>query len=271
MSLAPTLDQQTADGATEVDELLVLWQHPLSREIVPIGRFGRTLDSYTFTYTQAAADVSDFRPLPGLPDLHARYESAHIPAVFGQRVMGSGRRDFARYASTLGLKPGQATPWEQIVRSGGRRAGDTLQFMSVPVVSNGRATAQFLVNGVRHIPDGPRSWAGQSRSVSVEEQEAALQSLEQGSSVMIAAEDNNPKDVQAALVTCVGVPVGWVPRALSPSIRELITLAPVQATVVRIGGPETPPHVRLTVSIDAPAPRDFQFDRAGDWDPIPMQ
>ncbi len=257
------------DG-TVVRDLLVLWQHPGTRELIPIGRLGHHGHAYSFAYTRAAADIPDFRPLPGLIDLHRRYESDHIPAVFGQRVMDRDRPDFGSYARALGLDPSQATPWEQIVESGGRRAGDTLQFMPVPMVVDGRAVARFLVNGVRHITEEAHILGGSTISTTVEQQEAAIQSLTIGSTVLIEREDDNPIDPDACLVTVDGVPVGWVPRAMSASVRELAT-QPLRATVHRVAGPGTPPHVRLVVDLEVAAPPGFRFDRPGHWEPLGSQ
>src|SRR5690625_3132710 len=183
------LDRQSStSGDDAVRDLLVLCQHPDKHEIIPIGRFGHYGAMYTFAYTRAAATIADFRPLPGLSDLHGRYESDVIPAVFGQRVMDRHRPDFDAYVGGLGLDPANVTPWEQIVESGGRRAGDTLQFMPVPSVSGGRAHARFLVNGIRHISNEPRTVAGHVWHVTSDQQEAALRSLTDGATVAIQSE-----------------------------------------------------------------------------------
>lgn len=261
---------EPAPDRVGANDLLVLWQHPNSRELIPIGRFGRHDDSYTFAYTRAAADITDFRPLPGLPDLQRRYETNTIPTVFRQRVMDRDRAGFDGYARMLGLDPASATPWEQIVESGGHRAGDTLQFMPVPVVHNERALARFLVNGVRHLPTAPRTFGGRTIEVTGPQQEAALRSLAPGDTVLIEAEQGNPEDSNACLVTARGVPVGWVPRALSHSIRALGNL-PVETTVHRVAPPRTPPHLRLVLDLDVAAPIGFEFDQVGQWEPLAAQ
>lgn len=272
MRSASVLDRRASNlDVPEVRDLLVLWQHPETREIIPIGRFVHDGDTYSFSYTRAAATIDDFRPLPGLDDLRRRYVSDRIPPVFGQRVMEPDRPDYADYLRTLGLNPAHATPWEQIVHSGGTRAGDTLQFMQVPTVAAGRAHARFLANGVRHIPSADRIVGGRTVRVSPEQHEAALLSLAPGDTVLIEAEEGNPMDACAALITTEGIPVGWIPRALSSSIRELMASGQVSATVVRVGAPGTPPHLRLVLDLDVPAPHGFQFDRDGLWESLPAQ
>jgi hypothetical protein len=271
MHSATVLDRAASITDTpHVRDLLVLWQHPETREIVPIGRFTYDGDTYSFAYTRAVLTIRAFRPLPGL-DLGGHYVSHRLPAVFRQRVMETHRPDYAKYLRTLGLDPASATPWEQIVHSGGTRAGDTLQFMQVPTVIDGRAHARFLANGLRHIPDVDHIVSGRTVRVSPDVHEAALTRLAPGDAVLVEPEDGNPIDACSALVTAAETPLGWVPKALSASIRELMESGPITATVVRIEAPGTPPHLRLVLDVDVPAPRGFRFDRDGRWEPLPAQ
>ena len=270
MRSAAVLDRvEAAASGQDTDDLLVLWQRPSTREIVPIGRFSRTANGYSFVYTRAAAEKRDFRPLLGLPDLHQRYDSQQIPAVFSQRVMSPSRSDYGKYLAMLGLsEQEQVTPWEQIVHSGGRRVGDTLQFMRVPVVRDGRAIACFLANGVRHIPEDVLRLPGRKVRVTREQQEAALEKLRVGDLVLLEPEQGNPEDDHAILVTSGGVPLGWVPRVLSSSLRALVEGGTCHATVHRIGRSDTPYHLRLVLDLDVQVSDDFAFDPEGCWVPL---
>lgn len=269
MRSSTVLDRSALAADSPVSrELLVLWQHPETREIVPIGRFSHDGKTYCFVYTRAAATVPNFRPLPGLDDLGRRYETDRLPAVFRQRVMDPERPDYPDYLNSLGLDPAHATPWEQIVHSGGTRAGDTLQVMQVPTVAGGRARARFLANGVRHIPDRTRTISGHSVSITSEQHEAALRRLQPGDKVRVEREDDNPRDPRASLLTAEGVPLGYVPWALSSGVRSLMQTGALFAAVARIGDPSTPPHVRLVMDLDVPAPEGFEFDPDGRWEPL---
>lgn len=265
MDLDPGMGATSDVGA---QELLVMWQHPVTREIIPIGRFSHSGDRYSFAYTRAAEGVRDFRPLVGLPDIHVRYNSERMPAVFNQRVMSPDRPDYGPYLATLGLTTASGTPWEQIVQSGGSRAGDTLQFMPMPSVVGGRARARFLVNGIRHVPDEVRSLPGRRILIARREQEAALRGLKRGDQVLLEPESGNPIDPDAVMITAGGIPVGWVPRALSSSVRELIGAGCHRASVHRIGDPLVSSHLRLVLDLDVPAPAGFAFDREGRWSPL---
>lgn len=252
-----------------ISDLLVLWQHPETRELIPIGRFSRHDAGYSFAYTQAAAGIEGFRLLPGLPDLRRRHDSHDLPPVFTQRVMSSRRPDYDEYLSSLGL-PMDATPWEQIVESGGSRAGDTLQFMPLPTVAGGRATARFFVNGIRHIPEADLRLPGRTVRITADEQEQAMHQLRTGSSLLMEPEQGNPEDDDAIVLTTAGIPVGWVPRVLSASLRPLAELG-ASVHVRRVGNSRTPSHVRLVVELDEAVDPNFVFDPDGRWSPLPVQ
>lgn len=272
MRSGTVLDRHSHTADAAVTELLVLWQHPGTREIHAIGRLSHDADRFTFAYTRAAADIVNFRPLLGFNDLHRHYSSSALPAVFGQRVMARDRPDYATYVQSLGLDPERATPWEQIVHSGGTRHGDTLQFMAVPRVVDGRARACFLVNGLSHIAESPREIVG-GRTIQVdsEQHEATVQSLRSGDLVQLQAEVKNPRDQNAVLVTLGEIPLGWAPRFLAPSLRDLMSAGPIPARVERAAPPNTPAHTRIVLDIDLPAPSSFEFDRAQRWAPLTTQ
>ncbi|MFI8527480.1 hypothetical protein ACIGB8_23685 [Promicromonospora sukumoe] len=249
-------------------ELLVLWQHPATRQIMPVGRLEHDGATYSFDYTVAAGSITGFRELLGLGHLGEHFESQSLPTLLHQRVMDSDRPDFETYIASLGLNPETVTPWEQIVESGGQRAGDTLQFVEIPQIVQGRANARFFANGVRHIPGKTRSFGGRMVTVTEPELENAFRELGVGDQVEIFAENGNPVDEDAALVARSGIPLGWVPRFLAPGVRRLLAHNRVFARVVRVNGPSTPPHLRLVLELDTPAPATFSFDPNGDWEPL---
>lgn len=265
MPYTSVLERVSADTAARVVDLLVLWQRPDTRQIVPIGRFGFNGVEYTFSYTRTATELSSFRPLPGLGGLFDRYRSTTMPAVFSQRVMSDQRPDYSSYLHSLGLE--RATPWEQIVYSGGPRAGDTLQFMQMPVVSEGTATAQFLVNGISHIPDGLLRLDDRTVQVTRPQLDGALAGVQKFQSVRLAREIDNPEDPHAVLVMDGTVPLGWVPRVLSQGVRQLMDAGLAEAVVDNLGSVGASDHERLTLTIRTSAPEGFSFDPDGRWDP----
>ncbi|MFV0307474.1 MAG: hypothetical protein ACK5OX_07005 [Desertimonas sp.] len=266
----PSLATREAPTRRGITDLLVLWQNPQDREIIPVGRLSHAADEYVFRYTaaaRAAAAVDRFGRIPGFDDLDAMYASAELPPIFTRRVMPPERPDYAAYVASLGLDV-SATPWEQIVASGGQREGDTLQLMELPCVTDGRARARFFVNGIRHVAAGG-SWQAAHRRLLVtpDEHESELQRVSVGSTLWAVPESNNSQDPSAMLVvSAADTPLGWVPRALSSSIREIANGGSVPLTVVRVGQAASVPHQRLVVALDVAVPGEFQFDREGHWD-----
>lgn len=252
--------------------LLVLWQHPLTREISAIGALTmRASGGYEFHYTAGVAKVADLRPLPGFPDLTASYESEVLHPLFELRVVGSDRPGFDSYVAGMGLDRSTATPWEQIVRSGGRRMGDTLQFMEVPTVRNGRARARFFVNGIRHVADRNLAVGGASCRTTSDQLERTLGRLHVGDLVEVLAESGNSSDQNACLAFSDGTPLGWIPQVLTGAVRELLEHGGLSARVVRVAPRGAPFHTRLVVEIDAEAHESFQFDPDGLWNPLLAQ
>ena len=69
-------------------------------------------------------------------------------------------------------------------------------------------------------------------------------------------------------MTSGGVPLGWVPRVLSSSLRALVEGGTCHATVRRIGRSDTPYHLRLVLDLDVQVSDDFAFDPEGCWVPL---
>ena len=140
-------------SAKTARRLVVTWQHPADRNIEPVGFLDYDGQHYRFGYIRHALSVKDFRPLLGFRDLYRAYSSEELFPLFAQRVMDPRRPDYQRYVERLGLDE-EASPWEQITRSQGRRQGDTIQLLPQPTTDGETLTCVFLVNGVRHVPDG---------------------------------------------------------------------------------------------------------------------
>ena len=227
--------------------LAVTWQNPTTRCTSLIALLEFDGDVYHFHYVANAEATEGFRALPGFPDLHRSYESVHLFPLFAQRVMDPRRPDYVRYVERLGL-PSDATPWEQMSRSGGAREGDLLQLFPEPTIENDKITCTFLVHGIRHISESEFVVDGQRVRVDPDELERQLASLHQGDRLRLLREPGNPVNSQAVLTTADdGVPLGWVPDLLLDDLYAMSNGEP-EATAVnveQINGPDAPPHIRL--------------------------
>ncbi len=187
----PSAPETRSTGETQ--RLVVTWQHPHTRKIAPIGFLTYDGRVYRFVYIRNARQVKEFQPLLGFEDLGRIYESEQLFPLFAQRVMAPRRPDYQQYISRLGLE-GNPDPWEQIIRSQGRRQGDTLQLLPEPTVAGDQLSGLFLVHGVRHVSKETHLLHGRQVRVSIEEVEAALRGLNQGDLLGLVPEPKNAKN-----------------------------------------------------------------------------
>jgi hypothetical protein len=62
-----------------ITELLVTWQQPETRAMLPVARLSFDGESYRFNYLPAAKSIDGFRPLIGFKDVEKSYESGEGP------------------------------------------------------------------------------------------------------------------------------------------------------------------------------------------------
>lgn len=259
--------EQSSDIA---QRLVVAWQHPVARSIHPVGFLTYDGRIYQFTYIRNALGIEGFQPLLGFADLRRGYSSEELFPLFAQRAMDPRRPDYQRYVDHLGLV-GEPGPWEQISRSQGRRQGDTIQLLPEPTLSGDDLTCLFLVHGVRHAHEEPRTLNGQEISVTRRQVEAALARLEPGDQLALAPEPGNPVSPLAIMVIGSSVPVGWVPDLLAEDIHALQRRATVTVTVEHVNGPDAPWHLRLLARLQASPAGGYQFFAGEQWTPLSGQ
>jgi hypothetical protein len=257
-----------SDGLPVVRRLVVTWQHPTLRTIEPVGFLAFDGSTHSFCYIENALRTPDFRPLLGFPDFKTHYESVPLFPLFSQRVMDPRRPDYQRYVRRLGLEA-DATPWEQISRSGGRRQGDTLQLFPEPTVVQGRLSCAFLVHGVRHIPSYRLQLGDVSITTSHERLETALSQIQPGDQLSLLDDQDNPVN-QRAIITAAesGVPLGWVPNLLVDDLHKLRAISTVSVSAIKVNGPDASWHLRLLAQLSADVPGDFRFFTAPMWRPL---
>ncbi|TCW24399.1 hypothetical protein EDD19_10796 [Dietzia cinnamea] len=265
---SPTCERTVVRGNKVTGrDLLVLWQHPVTRAIKVVGRLQFDGRTYTFGYTNSAEESFDngFRGLPGLRARGRIYRSESLFKVFSQRTLDPARSDFTRHLEQLGLDEA-STPLEQIVHSGGRRAADTIQLLEVPRALNGAIESTFLAHGVRHIPTRPLNFEDGSRSVSGIEHERALRNIQGGDRLGHRIESGNKSNPQATILTSSDdVPLGYVPDVLVRGVRSVIDRGEsIEFRALRVNGPDAPPHLRLLVRMIAHSDQRDVFDEA-DW------
>lgn len=229
---ATLTEHASSPTARATGRLLVTVQESDTRKYRSIGFLDCSPSAYRFTYLSSAYDRHGFRPLPGLgPD--RMVESAHLFPLFADRIMSPRRPDQPHMMTSLGL-PANAAPFEVLARSGGRRVGDLLELVEVPVPDQvGRIELTFLVHGVRY--------AGAEAT-------AAIDRLKPGDQLRLVPDPGNPKDAQAIAVE-QSVRLGFVPRPLTDLARELMAGSDHRLTVERANDASAGFHMRLLVTL----------------------
>jgi hypothetical protein len=229
--------------------LYVSWRDPSSGSISPIGVLARRQDvdgdRYSFAYLKVAETLPGFIPLPGLPNLHRRYESPRLFSVFANRVMARSRPEYDALATRVHLSA-EADPFEVMARSGGRRATDRIEVFSPPQRSaSGGSTCLFFARGIPHI-DG-----------AVE----AVDGLHPGDELLLVDEPTNGSNLRAVLLHAQDeCPVGYAPDYLVDHIHELRQLNGHDPRVVveHVNDRTSAPHLRLLCRLSAPWPEGYQ-------------
>lgn len=213
--------------------LLVTRQDPSTRLYHCVGFVDGDPEGFTFRYLARVRDVVGFRPLLGFPELSRTYHAKSLFPIFSQRVLRTARPDRAAWLEALDLAQ-DAPELEILARSGGRRAGDTIELLPVPAVNaDGRTSTTFLVHGVRHVHDAA----------------ARIDALRPGDRLRLVEDSGNPQDPRALLVSAAS-PVGYVPGPLLDYVHAVRRAGGEQIVVVRTNPASVGPHLRLLVQLD---------------------
>lgn len=210
---------------TETQRLLVTRQDPETRKYKTVGVLELREETYTFEY-----DTGATRPLPGL-DLGRTHTSTSLFPVFAERVMSPMRPDQLTTLEQLDLGP-DATPFEVLATSGGRRTGDTYEL--IPLPQPGPVSFKFLVHGVRYL---------------TETEQARIDDLVPGMHLTLVPEPTNEYNDRAVLVTDAGERLGYVPDPLVEQVHRTL-VHDCTVTLVRVNPPEAGYHMRLLVRLD---------------------
>lgn len=259
MSASAALVQPTGTpggAGPGVTRMAVAWQNPVSRAVRPVGLLRFDGAEHEFFYLRSVSEVEDFRPFLNFPDLNQRYTSRDLFPMFAQRVLSPHRPDYSEHLRRLDLSE-TAGPWEQLARTEGRLASDTIQVLPEPMVGPSGATyARFLVAGIRH------------KLQDEVERNRVLAALHEGDSLEIVDEPSNPKNPRAMLVSARhDGPIGWVPDMLVDYLHKARVFGPVRLSVVQANGPEAPMHMRLLVAFEGMVPTGYRPFDGPMWQP----
>ena len=219
----------------------------------PIGRLDVEIEQplYTFRYTRGALTAKDeagFQPLDAFPRFERAYESKELFPLFQNRVPNPKRGDYADFVKRLGLTVEEANPFEILAISGGGRQTDNLEvFPKIQKRRDGTFAVRFFLHGWRHV--------------NVDSQ-TRLSSLEEGDTLQVALEINNPVTgtaVQLQTADDYHV-IGWAPRYLIRDMLRALGECPgdVRARVTQLNPPPGPYNQRVLVELEGRLPENVE-------------
>ncbi|MBU4258805.1 MAG: HIRAN domain-containing protein [Proteobacteria bacterium] len=192
-----------------IDELILAWQNPHNREWLPVGRLLYNNNKYIFKYTIGAKRAKDFVPFGRMTPLDNSHESEELFPIFKNRLLQKSRPEYDDYLNWLGLEKDKITPLEELARTRGIRATDSLQLFPIPKKRNGKYEVTFFSHGIRHLPP-----------IYIER----VNHLNQGNKLYLMRDIQNKSDVFALALRTDDPPeiVGYCPKFFVKDFGRLI-------------------------------------------------
>lgn len=235
--------------------LFVAWQDPESRQWAPVGRLSQPDKYFHFVYTQGAQFLPNFTPFGRMTDLHAEYVSEKLFPLFKNRILAKSRPEYAQYLHWLGLDGAKYDALDELARTGGIRATDSLEMFPCPSPDNqNRYEVYFFTRGLRHFHD---------------ENQKQSSKLNTGDKLSVMTDPQNEYD-PSALVLRTNDPItlaGYVPRYFSAEFTKLMNSVGaknVDVTVERLNL-SAPLQYRVLCRIRAPWPANFNACNDGEF------
>lgn len=227
--------------------LYVAIQDHDSRKWSPVARVRKQGDLYRLNYTGGAKDLAGFKGFGLMKSLDKEYVSHEIFPLLKNRVLAAGRPESKRLIGWLGLGEGEYDAFEELARTGGVRATDTIELIPEPEpTSQNRYEAYFFVRGARHLPPST---------------EEVINHLQVGDRLYLMKDVQNEVDPYALLLRTkdpISV-IGYAPRYYSEDFSILASGDDVTEACVTVEqiNPDAPLAYRILCKINAPWPKSF--------------
>lgn len=227
--------------------LFVAWQDAKSRRWAPVGRLTHKDGIYRFVYTRGAQEIADFHPFGRMLDLNQAYCSDELFPMFANRVLAKNRPEYRDYLRWLGLSEAQYDALEELARTGGLRATDSLELFPCPEPTAGKNyEVYFFCRGLRHLP--------------LENQDRARQ-LKPGERLYLMQDLQNAHDPMALLMRTDDpiTLVGYAPRYYAAEFTQLIKAQEPNQVKVEVEqvSPDAPIQYRVLCKLTSPWPSNF--------------
>lgn len=235
--------------------LFVAWQDPQSRQWAPVGRLSRDDGRFHFVYTHGAKELPNFTPFGRMTDLSAEYVSEKLFPLFANRILAKSRPEYDQYLGWLGMERSTYDALDELARTGGLRATDSLELFPCPQPTKDHSyEVLFFAHGLRHLhAENPKR----------------ASELKPGERLYVMPDIQNEYDEKALLLRTDDpiTLVGYAPRYFSGEFSELLSSVDVKrakVTVEKINH-DAPLQYRVLCRIIAPWPANFQPCQSGSF------
>ena len=218
----------------------------------PVARVVKERGVYKLAYTRGAKDVTGFNGFGRMNQLEREYTSEELFPLLQNRVLPRTRPEYNEYLKWLGLTETDHDALEELSRTGGLRATDSIELIPCPERnSQNLYEAFFFVRGIRFFPT---------------DVELNTRQLKAGDRLFLMKDVQNEHD-SAALLLRTGEPislVGYAPRYYSEDFSHLASGAcarDVEVVVDRVNSHAPLPY-RVLCRISAPWPSLFAACRS---------
>ena len=227
--------------------IYVAWQDPKNRRWTPVGRLSKQDTEFQFVYTRGAEQEPSFIPFGRMQNLHTIYKSDELFPLFANRVLSKSRPEHKLYLQWLGLDERTYDEMEELSRTAGLRATDSLELFPCPqATSDKKFEMHFFSRRLRHMHT---------------ENQARAQILKKGERLYLMQDLQNEYDAMALLLR-TGDPVslvGYAPRYYSAELTKLIQengADQVKINVTQVN-PDAPLQYRVLCQLKTPWPPNF--------------
>jgi len=194
-----------------IDELILTWQNPHNREWSPVGRLQYKNNKYIFKYTIGAKQIKDPQQFNRMIGLDNSFESEELFPIFKNRLLSKSRPEYDDYLKWLDFKKDKISPFEELARTEGIRATDSLQLFPVPKERNNKYEVTFFSHGIRHLAPSYIE---------------RVNHLNEGNKLYLMKDIQNESDAFALALRTDDPPeiVGYCPKFFVKDFRELIAI-----------------------------------------------
>lgn len=227
--------------------LFIAWQDAKTRKWAPVGRLTREDDLYKFVYTRGAEAMPESHRFGRMRDLYKVYESEELFPMLSSRILSKSRPEYKNYLEWLGLSEARYDVLEELARTGGLRATDSLELFPCPEPTEGKNyEVYFFCRGLRHLHEENRKRARQMNA---------------GERLYLMQDLQNPHDSMALLMRTDDpvTMVGYAPRYYSAEFTQLIKFTDpdqVRVTIERVNK-DAPVQYLVLCKLVSPWPANF--------------